>query len=79
MSWVILIVMGAIGAFGYNFVTLTPLITKYVLLAGEGTLGLLTTSMGVGAVVAGLYVAYRGRPTRRLLLVSASVFVVMLG
>jgi MFS family permease len=76
---VILIVMGAIGAFGYNFVTLTPLITKYVLLAGEGTLGLLTTSMGVGAVVAGLYVAYRGRPTRRLLLVSASIFVVMLG
>jgi MFS family permease len=76
---VILIVMGAIGAFGYNFVTLTPLITKYVLLAGEGTLGLLTTSMGVGAVVAGLYVAYRGRPTRRLLLVSAGIFVVMLG
>jgi MFS family permease len=75
---VILIVMGAIGAFGYNFTTLAPLITKYVLLAGEGTLGLLMISMGVGAVVAGLYVAYRGRPTRGLLLVSASLFVVLL-
>jgi MFS family permease len=75
---VILIVMGAIGAFGYNFTTLTPLVTKYVLDAGATTLALLTTSMGIGAVVAGLFVAYRGRPTLRLLLASASFFVVML-
>jgi MFS family permease len=74
----ILIVMGALGAFGYNFTTLTPLVTKYILEAGATTLALLTTSMGVGAVVAGLFVAYRGRPTQRLLLVSASFFVVML-
>ncbi len=76
---VILIVMGAIGAFGYNFTTLTPLITKYVLDAGEGTLGWLTTAMGIGAVVAGLFVAQRGRPTERLLLGSAASFVVLLG
>jgi predicted MFS family arabinose efflux permease len=75
---VILIVMGAIGAFGSHFTTLAPLLAKYVLKAGTGTLGLLTTSMGVGAVVAGLFVAYRGRPTQRLLLVSATLFVVML-
>ena len=70
--------MGALGAFGYNFVTLTPLVTKYVLLAGEGTLGVLTSAMGIGAVVAGLFVAWRGRPTQRLLLISATFFVVML-
>ena len=75
---VILIVMGFIGAFGYNFTTLAPLVTKYVLDAGPSTLALLTTSMGVGAVVAGLFVAYRGRPTQRLLLSSAALFVVML-
>jgi MFS family permease len=75
---VILIVMGAIGAFGYNFTTLTPLITKYVLVAGPTTLTTLSVSMGVGAVVAGLFVAYRGRPTERLLLISAGVFVVLL-
>ncbi len=75
---VILIVMGTIGAFGYNFTTLTPLVTKYILGAGATTLALLTTFMGIGAVVAGLFVAYRGRPTQRLLLVSAGVFVVML-
>ncbi len=75
---VILIIMGALGAFGYNFTTLTPLVTKYILDAGATTLALLTTSMGIGAVVAGLFVAYRGRPTQRLLLISASFFVVML-
>ena len=74
----ILIVMGALGAFGYNFTTLTPLVTKYILDAGATTLALLTTCMGIGAVVAGLFVAYRGRPTQRLLLVSAVLFVVML-
>jgi MFS family permease len=75
---VIMIVMGAIGAFGYNFTTLTPLVTKYVLGADATTLALLTTSMGIGAVVAGLVVAYRGRPTQRLLLVSAAFFVALL-
>lgn len=74
----ILIVVGVIGAFGYNFMTLTPLITEFVLHRGEGTLGLLTTIMAVGSVLAGLFVAYRGRPTRRLLLVPAGLFVIML-
>jgi MFS family permease len=74
----ILIVMGALGAFGYNFMTLTPLLTKYVLHAGTGTLGWLNTTMGVGALVSGVVVAYRARPTQRLLMVSATVFVVLL-
>jgi len=75
---VIFIVMGMIGAFGYNFQTLLPLVAKYLLAAGASTLALLTTTMGAGSVVAGLFVAYRGKPTLRLLLGSASVFVVLL-
>lgn len=75
---VIFIVMGTIGAFGYNFQTLLPLITKWLLDAGASTLSLLTTSMGVGSVLAGLAVAYRGRPSLRLLLGSAAVFVALL-
>ena len=59
----VLIIMGALGAFGYNFMTMTPLVTKYVLLAGASTLALLTTSMGAGSVVGGLYVAWQARPT----------------
>lgn len=75
---VIFIVMGTIGAFGYNFQTLLPLITKWLLDAGASTLALLTTTMGLGSVVAGLFVAYRGRPSLRLLLTSAGVFVILL-
>jgi MFS family permease len=75
---VILIVMGTIGAFGYNFQTLLPLVTKYVLDAGASTLALLTTSMGVGSVVAGVIVAYREKLSLRLLLGAASGFVVLL-
>jgi MFS family permease len=75
---VILIVMGAIGAFGYNFQTLLPLVTKYVLDSGATTLALLTTTMGVGSIVAGAVVAYRGRLSQRLLLAAAGGFVVLL-
>jgi MFS family permease len=74
----ILIIMGALGAFGYNFMTMSPLVTKYVLSAGASTLALLTTAMGAGAVIGGLYVAYRGRPTRRRLHISSIWFVFML-
>jgi predicted MFS family arabinose efflux permease len=75
---VIFIVMAALGAFGLNFQTLLPLVTKYVLYAGASTLALLTTSMGIGSVVTGLFVAYRGRPSQRLFLSSAACFVVLL-
>ena len=72
---VILIVMGAIGAFGYNFTTLTPLVTKYVLDAGATTLALLIDLHGRSEPWSpALFVAYRGRPTQRLLLVSAGLF-----
>jgi MFS family permease len=75
---VILIVMGTIGAFGLNFMTLLPLVTKYVLGSGASTLALLTTTMGIGSVVAGLVAAYRGKPSQRLLLGAAGIFVVLL-
>jgi len=75
---VIFIVMGMLGAFGYNFQTLLPLVAKYLLGEGASGLALLTTTMGAGSVVAGLFVAYQGRPTLRLLLGSAGAFVVLL-
>lgn len=75
---VIFIVMGTIGAFGLNLQTMLPLITKWILNAGASTLSLLTTSMGVGSVVAGLFLAYRGKPSLRLILGAAASFVVLL-
>jgi MFS family permease len=75
---VIIIVMAAIGAFGYNFQTTLPLITKYVLAAGASTLALLFSAMGAGSVLAGLLAAYRGKPSQRLLLAAAGSFVILL-
>jgi len=75
---VIFIVLGTIGAFGYNFQTLLPLVTKYLLEAGASTLALLTTAMGAGSVVAGLVAAYRSRPSQKLLLAAAACFVALL-
>jgi len=75
---VIFIVMSCIGAFGYNFQTMLPLVTKWLLNAGASTLSLLTTAMGIGSVVAGLFIAYRGKGGLRLLLGSAGFFVILL-
>ncbi len=75
---VIFMVMAAMGAFGYNFQTVLPLLTKKALSAGASTLALLFSSMGAGSVLAGLVAAYRGRPSQRLLLGAAGSFVVLL-
>lgn len=74
----ILIILGAIGTFGYNFQVLLPLVAKYVVGSGVSGLALLTTSMGIGSVVAGLIVAYRGKASRRLLFGAAGAFSVLL-
>jgi MFS family permease len=75
---VILMVMAAIGTFGYNFQTMLPLLSTYVLHSGATGLSILLASMGIGSVVAGLVVAYRGTATLRLLLVAAAVFTALL-
>ena len=74
----VLMVMAAVGTFGYNFQTMLPLIATYVLHSGATGLSVLLASMGIGSVVAGLVVAYRGKATLRLLLVSATVFTALL-
>lgn len=59
---VIVIVLGIVGAFGYNFTVMLPLVAKYSLGSGPGGFGLLTSAMGVGSVVCGLLVARAERP-----------------
>ena len=71
---VILIVVAAVGTFGYNFQTMLPLLATYMLHSGATGLSVLLASMGIGSVVAGLVVAYRGKATLQMLLVSASLF-----
>jgi MFS family permease len=75
---VIVVLMGAIGTFGYNFQTILPLIAEYVLNADPASFGLLTSSMAVGSVVSALLMASRGRVTRRRIVIGGLGFSLLL-
>jgi len=75
---VIFLLVFAIGTFGYNFMTILPLLARYVLNSGPTGLGALTSSLGVGSMLAATWMAYRGVPTRRLMLTASVVFAVLL-
>ena len=75
----VVLLMGILGTFGYNFTVVLPLIADEVLHAGPEGFGLLTAAMGVGSLMAALGVAYRGRATRSTLLIGATGFSVLLG
>jgi MFS family permease len=76
---VIVIVLGIVGMFGYNFTVMLPLVAKYTLHAGPGGFGLLTSVMGVGSVAAGVMVARGERPpTSRLFVGGAGLTVLLL-
>ena len=75
---ILLVVMAAMGTFGYNFQTIFPLVNEYVLHGGAPGLSLLLALSAVGSVMAGLFAAYAGKPSQRRLLVSAGVFTILL-
>ena len=75
--FLIIITLGFLGTFGYNFNIVVPLIAKYVVDSGPAGLGALTAAMGVGSLVAALFLAYRSRPSRKVLLLSASLFTLL--
>jgi MFS family permease len=75
---VIVIVLGIVGMFGYNFTVMLPLVAKYPLHAGPGGFGLLTSAMGVGSVAAGLVVARGERPPISRLFVGGGGLTVLL-
>ena len=74
-----LIAMAVIGIFAYNFSVTLALLAKVTFHGGAGTYALLTSCMGVGAIIGGLFAAHRAKPTRRLLHTLALVFGVLLG
>lgn len=74
----IFLLVFAIATFGYNFVTVLPLLARYVLDSGPSGLGALTTSLGVGSMLSAMWMAYRGKPTRRLLMGAAACFAALL-
>lgn len=74
----ILGLVAVIGTFGYNFTVMLPLLARYAYGTGPQGLGRLTAALGVGSLVAAVYAASRGRPTRRAVLVGAGGFGVAL-
>jgi MFS family permease len=70
----VLIVLIFIGTFGYNFNTVLPLLTKFVMNGGPTMFGVLTSSLGIGSMLGALIVAGRQKPTRRFIYSFATIF-----
>jgi MFS family permease len=58
-----LLLMVVIGTLAYEFQVTLPLLAKFTFHGGAGAYGLMTSCMAAGAVVGGLAVASRERPT----------------
>ena len=62
-----LLAMGVVGTLAFNFTTTLPLLAEFTFHGGPGTYSAFTAAMGAGAVVGGLLVAHRSRPSSGLL------------
>jgi len=56
-----------VGVFAFNFTTVLPLLVRYSFHQSAGAYGVLMGAMGLGAVIGGLTVAHRSRPTFAML------------
>jgi MFS family permease len=74
----ILILMAAIGTFGYNFTVVLPLLARNVLHVSSIGFGAMTSAMGVGSLMAALTLATLRKPSRRTLLIGATAFAALL-
>jgi len=73
-----LLLMAAIGTLAYEFQVSLPLVAKFSFGGGADAYAAMTSAMGLGAVVGGLAVAHRGRPSRRQLGIAGLLFGVLI-
>jgi MFS family permease len=71
---VVVIALGGLGTFGYNFNTVIPLLAEGALHVDGVAFGLLTTAFGTGSVIGALTTATSGRASQRKLLLGAASF-----
>src|SRR3954454_10234354 len=57
--------MAVVGTLAYEFNVTLPLMAKYTFHGGAGTYGIITSAMGIGAVIGGLITASRKNPDAR--------------
>jgi MFS family permease len=75
---VVLLLIGVIGTFGYNFNLILPLIANYVLHTGPVGFGTLSSALAIGSLGAGVGLAYSGRVSERTLFTGAAGFSALL-
>lgn len=74
-----LLLVTVIGTLAYNFTVTLSLLSSRTFHTGAGGFGAMTSMMGAGAVLGGLFTASRGKPTgRRLVFVSLALGVTVL-
>ena len=75
----ILIVVGVIGTFGYNFSVTLPLLADFVLHTTASGFGTLTAFLGIGSLIAAVGTAYAKQVSMRRLLWGATGFSLFFG
>jgi MFS family permease len=69
-----MVIMAFIGTFAFNFGLTLPLLARFALDAGSEGFGVLNMALGIGAVIGGLVLATRLTASLRLIVVSATLF-----
>lgn len=75
---VILILVAAIGTFGYNFTVTLPLIAEFILKTDAQGFGALSSFLGLGSLIAAFGTVYIKEITMRRLFLGAGVFSLLL-
>jgi MFS family permease len=75
----VMIVVAAIGTFGYNFSVVLPLLSGFVLHTDAAGFGGLSAALGLGSLIGALSTAYARQVTVRRLIVGSACFSVLLG
>jgi MFS family permease len=75
----VMIVVAAIGTFGYNFSVVLPLLSGFVLHTDAAGFGALSAFLGFGSVVGAIVTAYMRQVTVGRLMLGSTCFAVLLG
>ncbi|MDQ2996732.1 MAG: MFS transporter [Chloroflexota bacterium] len=75
----VMIVVAAIGTFGYNFSVVLPLLSGFVLHTDAAGFGALSAFLGFGSLVGAIATAYMRQVTVGRLMIGSTAFAILLG